>query len=240
VALTRDISVAILAGGLGARARSISQDTPKVLLEVGGRPFLHYLLRFVQKAAVRHVVLCTGYRAEMVERALGTRFGGIELEYSREPAALGTAGALRLACDRFRCSHVLVLNGDSCCGCNLETLLAEATNQPHGGTIGVVHVADCGRYGRVEFDAGSRITSFVEKGAAAGPGWINAGIYVLPVAWVCELPAGQPCSLERDAIPRWIARGLFAHRCPGPFVDIGTPQSYAQAEHVLAALETVA
>lgn len=233
-----DVSAVILAGGLGTRARAISQRTPKVLLEVAGRPFLTHLLDFVQNAGIEQAVLCTGYKADVVAQTLGTRLGRMALQYSQESVPLGTAGALCLACQHIRSRLVLVFNGDSYCACDLHAIIRAQAERPETGTIAVVQVDDCSRYGRVEFAADGRITNFAEKAAVTGPGWINAGIYLLHTAWLRELSSGEPCSLERDVFVRWLARGLYAHGCPGPFLDIGTPESYAQAEAFFAALET--
>src|SRR5207248_5677603 len=96
-----DLSVAILAGGLGTRLRPAVADRPKVLAPVAGRPYLTYLLDQLDGAGVREAVLLTGYAAGQVRGALGDRYGGLRLHYSVEPEPLGTAGALRLALPRL-------------------------------------------------------------------------------------------------------------------------------------------
>src|SRR5437879_601155 len=110
-----DVTAAILAGGLGTRLRSVIADRPKVLAPVGGRPYLTYLLDQLAKAAVREVVLLTGYGAEQVRDALGATYAGMRLVHAAEPAPLGTAGALRHALPHLRSPAVLLMNGDSYC-----------------------------------------------------------------------------------------------------------------------------
>ena len=96
-------------------------------------------------------------------------------------------------------------------------------------TLLLAEVPDTSRYGRVELDPAGAVCRFVEKQGAGGPGWINAGIYLLERARIEEIPERAPCSLERDVFPGWIGRGLHGYRTGARFLDIGTPQSYARA-----------
>jgi len=91
-----------------------------------------------------------------------------------------------------------------------------------------VHLQDRGGYGGVEIDSEDRIVGFCEKGKQ-GPGWINAGIYVLDRSFLGELPQGIS-SLEHDHFPRWASQGrLVAERADAFFRDIGTPERLAAA-----------
>ncbi len=93
---------------------------------------------------------------------------------------------------------------------------------------------DTRRDGRVAVGGNGAVTSFQEKGEAGGPGWINAGIYVLSRRFLRSIAATGAVSLEREVFPAWIGRGLSG--CPGEgrFLDIGTPESYAAAEDFFA------
>ncbi len=220
---------AILAGGLGTRLRSCVADRPKVLAPVRGRPYLTYLLNPLAAAGLRDVVLLTGYRAEQVRDALGERYGGMRLHYSVEAEPLGTGGAVRLALPFLHTPAVLLLNGDSYC--DVDLVAFSAFHARHGGDASLVlcRVADAARFGRVSA-AGDRIERFGEKDGG-GPGWINAGVYLLKRDVIAALPAGRPISLERDILPQLAADGrLFGYRCVGRFLDIGTPESYREAE----------
>ena len=95
-------------------------------------------------------------------------------------------------------------------------------------------VADVTRYGSVALDHDGRVTQFVEKGAAAGPGLINAGVYFLRKQIVRDLPAGTAISLERDVFPRLLDRGVYALVCTGLFIDIGIPDDFKRAQTLLA------
>jgi histidinol-phosphate phosphatase family protein len=216
----------VLAGGLGTRLRSAT-DVPKVAAPVAGRPFLSWLLDPLAAQGFGAATIATGHAAGIVETAIGSRHGGMAIAYSREPSALGTGGALKLAG-----TGGFVLNGDSYCGLSFDAFESFAKSS---AAIALTRVPDTSRYGRVDVDDEGRVTAFREKGVP-GPGWINAGIYFLPDSIVAALPPG-PSSLERDLFPRLAANGsLRGYRGGGPFLDIGIPETYAAAPAFFADL----
>lgn len=229
----KDVTFAILAGGLGTRLQPVIGDHPKVLAQVSGRPFLCYLLDQIEAAGGVGVVLCTGYRGGEVQATIGTTYGRLSLTYSHETAPLGTAGALRLAMPLFK-PRVIAMNGDSYCPVNLAAVWAWHALSGARATLVMTEVPDTGRYGRIRFDADRRILEFVEKGMFHGRGWINAGIYCLERELLGSIPAGRSVSLERETFPAWIGRGLFGYPAHGQLMDIGTPEAYAVAERFLA------
>jgi D-glycero-alpha-D-manno-heptose 1-phosphate guanylyltransferase len=197
---------------------------------VAGRPFITYLLDQLSAGGVSRVVLCTGYRADMVQCGLGDTYGGMDLLYSVENTPLGTGGALRYASGFLAGETLLVLNGDSYCGCSLSAFVAGWAASGAKGGIALAQVEDVSRFGAVKTDDLSRVTTFVEKGDSSGPGWINAGLYLLPTDLVSGMAADRPVSLEREIIPRLVEDGLFGYHCPGPFIDIGVPEEYERAQ----------
>ena len=229
------VTVAILAGGLGTRLRPVVADRPKVLAPVAGRPFLAYLLDQVAAAGLRDVVLCIGHLGEQVWATFGEARGRVRLAYAQESAPLGTAGALRLALPLLTSETVLVLNGDSYCAVDLGAFWAWQGRCPSNAALVLTKVSDTARYGQVHVNAAGRVASFAEKGSEGGPGWINAGIYLLPRAWLGTIPAKRSVSLEREMFPAWLDGGVYGYRSRGQFLDIGTPDSYARAAHILPA-----
>jgi NDP-sugar pyrophosphorylase family protein len=227
----------ILAGGLGTRLRSVVADRPKVLARVGGRPFITHLLDQLADAGCRHVVLCTGYLGEQVETTIGHSYGRLRVSYSREAEPLGTGGALRLALDHVASSDLLVLNGDSYCAADLETFAAWHAQRGSQASLLLAHVPDTRRYGSVVLDADDRVERFQEKGGSSGPGWINAGIYLLRREPLVDVPSNTSVSLERELFPSWPLRGF---RSDAAFIDIGVPADYARADRFLRDLALAA
>jgi D-glycero-alpha-D-manno-heptose 1-phosphate guanylyltransferase len=224
----------ILAGGLGTRLRAAVADRPKVMAPIHGRPFVMYLLDQLAEAGVRHAVLCVGYMGQWMQEHLGSAYGRLRLDYSQEEEPLGTAGALALAAPQCGSAEVVVLNGDSYCEADLAALWAWHARKRAAATILLAQMSDASRFGRVCVDDDGRVRSFAEKDASAGPGWINAGIYVLHRSLLQEIPARCNVSLERQMFPAWVERGLYGCAAGGAFLDIGTPQSYARAEAFFA------
>ena len=169
----------ILAGGFGTRLRSVVADKPKVLADVGGRPFIEDPLDQLAQGGVRSVVLCTGYMGDQIRNRLGRAYKKMTLHYSREPHPLGTGGALRLASSMLESETVLVLNGDSYCGAPLDEFWVWHSEQRSHATILLTKTDDTRRFGRVQTDDAGRILQFLEKADTQGPGWINAGIYLV-------------------------------------------------------------
>jgi NDP-sugar pyrophosphorylase family protein len=224
------ITAGILAGGLGTRLRPVMADRPKVLAEVRGRPFLEYLFDQLVDAGIQDVVLCTGYLGEQIEQRYEASYKRLRLTYSQETSPKGTGGALRLAMPCFKSALVLVMNGDSFCQVNFQQFYAWYCEQHAASALVITRVADVQRYGNVSVDPDGCVLSFEEKGSKSGSGWINAGIYLLSRRLIEEIPEHESVSLERNIFPCWIGRRLYAYRSEGRFLDIGTPESYCQAE----------
>ncbi len=223
-------ATAILAGGLGTRLAAAGLDQPKVLAPVAERPFPSRILDWLGHLGLRRVVLCTGYRASDVRRALGDRCGEIELLHSPEPAPLGTGGALRHALPHLAAGPVLVLNGDSFCPLDLDAFERAHLLRPAHATIAVSAVPDVRASGSVALGRDDRVVGFREKDPAGGAGLANAGVYLIERTLIERIPADRPVSLERELLPAWLARyPVFAFRSGAAFHDIGTPERWAAA-----------
>ncbi|MGE5217846.1 MAG: HAD-IIIA family hydrolase [Chloroflexota bacterium] len=221
----------MLAGGLGTRLRSKVADRPKALAEVRSRPFLAYLLDQLVAAGCRTAVLCTGYLGEQISRTFGESYGSLHLIYSREQAPLGTGGALRLALPSIASDPALVMNGDSYCDLDIHAFWKWHNRRHVAASIALARVGQSGRYGRVKVDADARVTEFVEKQKGAGPGWINAGVYLLSQKVIRSIAEATITSLEKDVFPSWTGHGLSGYMSLGRFIDIGTPEDFAAAEN---------
>lgn len=225
----QDITAVVLAGGLGTRLRPVVADRPKVLAEVNGRPFLHYLLDQLTMAGIRRIVFSTGYMAETVSTLLGSRYGSAGLVYSVEDEPRGTGGALRLALPLLASDPVLVLNGDSYCDVDLPAFAATHGRRGAVASLALAEVADISRYGAVDVAADGAVTAFEEKGSRSGRGLINAGVYLLELSTIASIAANEMVSLERDIFPVLIGNGLFGDSRTGRFIDIGVPGDYLAA-----------
>ena len=219
----------ILAGGKGTRLGAITQTIPKPMLPIAGdRPFLDYLLEMVERHGYHDILLLGGYLGEVLETAYdGRRIGKAIVHVLREPAPLGTAGALTIARESLD-PRFLMMNGDAFFDINLRAL--EQASQQDGAmaTLALRSVADAARYGRVIEERGS-VVAFLEKDLSRpGPGVINGGVYVLKRE-ILDLIHDLPCSLEQDIFPVLVERGQIRGReFDGYFLDIGLPETLEQ------------
>jgi D-glycero-alpha-D-manno-heptose 1-phosphate guanylyltransferase len=223
----------VLCGGQGTRLRSVLSDRPKSMALISGMPFLQLLLDKLRSEEVSDVILGTGYMADKIEGYFGSGNNfGVRIRYSRENEPLGTGGALKLA-ESIISDPVLALNGDSYVEWSLVPMLELFKAKDADIVIVLQAVADVSRYGTVELDHDGRVTKFIEKGSRAGPGLINAGVYLLRKRIVRDLPVGRAISLEREVFPQ-LDRGIYGFISKGLFIDIGVPDDLNRAQTLLA------
>jgi NDP-sugar pyrophosphorylase family protein len=235
------VQAVVLAGGMGTRLRSVVSDVPKPMAEIGGRPFLEYLIGQLRRDGFTEVILCSGFMAVEIERHFGSgEAWGIKIEHSVEGEARGTAGALKLAEPLLAGDRWLVMNGDSLFDFPLRELAEAHAQDPAPVTIALARVADVRRYGGVTCAPDGRITAFEEKPDAPAPGLVNGGVYIIERSVLGQIPADRPASLEREVLTQLAGKGLHGIVFDGYFVDIGAPEDYLRAERESAAFRQLA
>ena len=226
------VPVLILAGGLGSRLRSAYAAGPKVMAPINGRPFLAYVLRTVQQAGLRRIILCVGYKCEHIEHWLSDGQSlGIDVKYSQENEPLGTAGALRLGAMRF-CprERFFAVNGDSILHLDFRAMLEAHDKRGARASIALANVQNTSRYGSVDVDAHGNVRAFGEKSGSYVGGYINGGVYLFEPEVLESIPDGCAVSLEREVLPVLASRGLVAFMSDGYFIDIGVPEDFLRAQ----------
>ena len=98
----------ILAGGLGTRLRPLTNDTPKPLLPIKGKPILQHLIENLAQHGVKKVIISVGYKAEKIKEYFQNLDLGVELHYSIETEPLGTGGAVKEAAKQLTKPFILV------------------------------------------------------------------------------------------------------------------------------------
>ncbi len=225
--------VAILAGGLATRLRPTTEKIPKALIPVAGQPFLAHQLRLLQNAGIRKVVLCVGYRGEMIEQEFGDgRNYGVELSYSFDgPELLGTGGALKKAQPLLGRSF-LVLYGDSYLPIDYS---APARAFMAGGKLGLMTVfRNEGRWdaSNVWFQDAA-IKSYNKRERTPEMQHIDYGLGILDSTALAAWPDGKAFDLAhvyRDLVSRNELAGFeVEHR----FYEIGSPEGLAELDAIL-------
>lgn len=216
----------ILAGGSGTRLRPLVSDRPKPMAIINGRPFLSYILEYLEKFDIKEVILCVGYQKEQIINFFGDKWKNISISYSIENNPLGTGGAIKKVLNSTTDEFVFVLNGDTFFDINLNELIQEKTEI----CFALKELNDFDRYGTVEIDFSGRILEFKEK-RKTKKGKINGGVYFLSTAIfkkhkVAEDKFSFEKFLEENISEIENTSIVFENY----FIDIGIPEDYKRAQ----------
>jgi dTDP-glucose pyrophosphorylase len=217
----------IMAGGLGTRLRPHTENCPKPLLAVAGKPMLEHIIDRAKQEGFNHFLLAIHYLGQMIEEYFGNgeRFG-VQIDYLREQSPLGTAGALGLITPRPAAPFV-VTNGDVITDIRYGELLDFHTRQAASATM-AVRVHEWQHPFGVVQTKGLEIVGFEEKPVARSH--INAGIYALDPAALSVLPEDTHCDMPtlferlRNQAKRTVAFPMHE-----PWLDVGQPTDLEQA-----------
>jgi NDP-sugar pyrophosphorylase family protein len=228
-----DWPVAILAGGLATRLRPTTEEAPKALLEVAGQPFLAHQLQLLKASGIRKVVLCVGYRGEMIEREFqdGSQLG-VELSYSLDgPELLGTGGAIKKALPLLG-KQFLVLYGDSYLPIDYTEPVRAFLASGKAGLMTVFRNEDRWDTSNVWFDDGV-IRSYNKKQQTSDMRYIDYGLGVFDAAAFAGRPANKAFDLA-DVYRCLVTRNeLAGHEVTERFYEIGSHEGLAELDAML-------
>jgi NDP-sugar pyrophosphorylase family protein len=231
----RDWPVAILAGGLATRLRPATEELPKALIKVGDQPFLAHQLRLLASAGIAKVVLCVGYRGEMIEKEFGdgSRFG-LEVTYSFDGAELlGTGGALTNALPLLG-KQFLVLYGDSYLPIDYAAPVRAFVATSKTGLMTVFRNEGRWDTSNVLFRDGM-IQSYTKKDPDPEMRHIDYGLGIFSSAAFAAWPGDKAFDLA-EAYQDLIARGeLAGYEVKQRFYEIGSPAGLAELDALLRA-----
>ena len=218
----------IMVGGQGARLRPHTENCPKPLLPVGGKPMLEHIIERAAAEGFRHFVLAVHYLSHMIEDHFGdgSRWQ-VKIDYLREKSPLGTAGAINLLSPRPDVPF-LVSNGDVLTDIRYGELLDFHCR--HGATATMaVRMHEWQHPFGVVLTKGVDITGFEEKPVARSH--INAGIYVLEPSALDVLNAGEHCDMPAlfGRLQERTARTIV-YPMHEPWLDVGRLDDYISAQ----------
>ena len=216
----------ILCGGLGTRLQSVTGDTPKVMAEVNGAPFLDLIIGHLKDQGIERIILCTGHKADLVENHYRDHDFGLTIDFSREEEPLGTGGALKNAQEIISSDTFFVFNGDSFLPVDLQALLDFHKEKDAVASILVSRVSEAKDFGSLEIDASDRVTGFCEKIEGNAQPLVNAGVYCFDREVFSLMPEEENFSLETNLFPLLVGKQFYGYLTGQKFMDIGTPQRY--------------
>lgn len=224
---SRPNRIIIMAGGKGTRLHPFTNDCPKPLVIVAGKPMLEHIIERAIDEGFTDVVLAIHHLGYMIEEHFGdgSRFG-VQIEYLREDSPLGTAGALSLLRPQTD-EPFLVTNGDVLTDIRYGDLLDFHIRHEASATMAVRAHEWQHPYGVVRTN-GVDITGFEEKPTVRNH--INAGMYVLSRSALDQLEPHMPCDMP-TLFERLQAREqrIVAYPMHEPWLDVGRPDDLEKA-----------
>ncbi|MBS1266857.1 MAG: Bifunctional protein GlmU [Candidatus Woesearchaeota archaeon] len=201
------LNAVILAGGLGTRLRPLTDNTPKPLLPIKGKPILLHIIENLKKYGVKDIVLAVCFEADKIKDYFGdgSKFK-VNVSYCIEKEPLGTGGAIKLASRDFS-NRFIALNGDNLGDFDYDKMLNFHKKNNAKVTIALYPVEDVTQFGIADLDE-NRIRRFIEKPciAEAPTNLNNAGAYIFEPEVMDSLPSGK-CSIERDCFEKLAPKG---------------------------------
>lgn len=217
----RSNMMVIMAGGKGIRLRPHTENCPKPMLPVAGRPMLEHIIERAKAEGFRHFVLAVHYLGHVIEDYFGKgERMGVKIDYLRENTPLGTAGALSLL-NPLPEQAFVVTNGDVITDIKYGELLDFHTRHSAAATMAVRLHEWQHPFGVVQTQ-GIEIVGFEEKPIARSH--INAGVYALEPYTLSELCQGTRCDMP-TLFERLQAQSkrTIAYPMHEPWLDVGRP-----------------
>ncbi|MGE5373181.1 MAG: nucleotidyltransferase family protein [Solirubrobacterales bacterium] len=186
--------VVLMAGGIGSRLWPLTEECPKPLLKIGGKPILEIILDNFIEYGFNHFYFSVNYKAEMIESYFGDGSKwGVDIRYLKETAKMGTAGALGMLRDQYKPNlPVIVMNGDLLTKLNLKYLMSFHNESAAAATMCVREYSFQVPFGVVRMN-GHELLGIDEKPTQSH--FVNAGIYVLEPEVLELVPENEPTDM---------------------------------------------
>ncbi len=219
----------IMAGGKGTRLRPHTENCPKPMLPIAGKPMLEHIIERAKTEGFSHFVLAVHYLSHMIEEHFGNGSNmGIKIDYLREHSPLGTAGALSLLNPTPEQAFV-VTNGDVITDIQYGELLDFHLRQNAAATMAVRMHEWQHPFGVVQME-GIEIVGFEEKPIARS--YINAGVYALDPKMLSVLSQDERCDMPTlfERLQSQSKRTV-AYPMHEPWLDVGRPDDLIRANN---------
>lgn len=215
------------------RLRPLTDDRPKAMIPISGRPIAEYQIEWlVKEGVVDAVTFACGYKWERLKEHFGSTFAGVSVDYSVEDEPRGTGGAVKKALLASKPEGlVCVLNGDILTDLPLKSMV-EAHEKAGEVSASMLVVPYRSRFGVVKIDKLRTVRGFDEKPEFPDV-WINGGVYVLNSKKVIKnLP--DKGDIERETFPKLVTHGsLLSYPYYGEWSFIDSIKDLTALEEVI-------
>lgn len=230
----------ILAAGRGVRLRPITDEMPKAMVAVGGKPLIDHALAVVARAGIHDVIINLHHRGEVIERHVGdgTRFG-LRVIYSREDPLLGSGGGIVHARPLIGESTFVTLNADTIIDIDLRDVLAYHRTKAAVATLVLRKDPRMEEFGLLRIDRNGRLVQFLKARAPEtherGEAFMYSGVQILEPHVFDYMPAGKAFSVSEITYPRMLQQGerVFGFPFEGLWITVGTPEELSAARRRL-------
>ena len=216
---------------MGTRLRPLTDQIPKCLVPIAGRPLLDYWIDRLVQADVREARVNTHSHAEQVRSYIEevNREGRLHLAESYEPTLLGSAGTIAANADLADgCDEVIIVYADNFSDVDLRRMVAFHRSHEDPFTMLLFRAANPKACGIAELDDSGRVISFVEKPQEPRSDLANAGVYVVSAGAYREIAAIGAFDLGFDVLPRFVGR-MRGWPMASYHLDVGTHEALAKA-----------
>jgi mannose-1-phosphate guanylyltransferase len=235
----------VFAAGFGTRLRPLTDELPKALVPVAGRPMIEYPLLLLRYYGITEIVINVHHLGEKIEACLqdGKKFG-LRITYSKERELLDTGGGLLQAKPFLQDGAFVVINTDVIIDLPLQAAIDQHRKSRAAATLVLRPDAQADRYGAIEISEDRRIRKFLNHQApssgAAGPlrKLMFTGVQILEPKVFDYMEAANSAAFSTTKVtyPRMLTEGegLYGFLFEGFWQDLGTPERIREAEEKLA------
>ena len=219
----------ILAGGLGKRLRPLTNNKPKPMMPLGGKPILVHVINWVKKNGMKEIVLCVSYLHKTIEDYFGDgKKFGVKIEYAISSKPLATAGQLKTA-EKFIDDTFVCVYGDTLLNFNLKNMIKQHKEKKSFITMSLYEYKTNIRYGVINTKNNGRISGWNEKPEIKVK--VNMGCYVMERDILSFIPKNKPYGMD-DVIKKAISKrkNVNSILTKKGFIDIGDKETYEKAK----------
>lgn len=220
------IDAVLMAGGKGERLRPLTDNTPKPLLPMNGKPIIDYIVEHIVSYGIKNIAVTVNYLKEQIEDHFAQPFNGVQIRTVREPKYLGTIGGVQYVED-LKNDTIVLMNSDAITDINLEEFYLHFKENDADISVAAIPYSISVPYGILELN-GHDIETVLEKPTYNY--YANAGIYLIKRDLLKLIPKDEVFNAT-DFLEKSISNGYKVIRFPlnGTWLDIGNPQEYQKA-----------
>jgi len=219
----------LLAAGLGTRLRPLTDEIPKCLVEICGKPLLQWWLEKLEDTGIRKVLINTHHLPNQVEAFAGSYKGNIDIILFYEERLLGSAGTVRANREFIENDDFLIVYADNLTDIKLDGIIKYHLSKKPVMTMGVMEMPRPETRGIAVPDENGVIVEFIEKSANPPGKLANAGIKVAsPKLYDYLQEKKVPLDFGFDIFPKMVGK-MHSYELSGYLQDIGNPADLKSA-----------